>query len=126
VQIHPFVKEAAPYFKTADLVITQAGHSTAMELLTLGTPSLIVPDTLQIEQENNARRMVELGVALKMEYEDLEDRSQAALCSNIQKLLDSPEFGERTREFSEMAAEVHGAKKAANHLREFAHRLSAY
>ncbi len=127
VQIHPFVKEAAPYFKAADLVITQAGHSTAMELLTLGTPSLIVPDSLQIEQENNARRMVELGVSLKMEYEDfLVDSSQAALRWNIQKLLESPEFGARTREFSDRAAEVHGAKEAANHLREFAHRLSAY
>lgn len=125
VQIHPFVQEAAPYFKAADLVITQAGHSTAMELLTLGKPSLIVPDAQQIEQENNARRMVELGVSLKMEYDELELGSHA-FCQHIQQLLDSPGFGERTREFAAMAAEIHGAARAAQHLREFAHRLSAY
>lgn len=126
VQIHAFVKDAAPYFKAADVVITQAGHSTAMELLTLGKPSLIIPDTLQIEQENNARRMVELGLALKMEYHELEDGHQASLRETIQRLLESPEFGERAREFAAMAAEIHGAETAADHLREFAHRLSAY
>jgi UDP-N-acetylglucosamine--N-acetylmuramyl-(pentapeptide) pyrophosphoryl-undecaprenol N-acetylglucosamine transferase len=126
VQIHPFVKEAAPYFKAADLVISQAGHSTAMELLTLGKPSLIVPDSQQIEQENNARRMSELGVSLSMSYSELGDESRLALRHNIETLLASPQFEERNREFAQMAAETHGALKAANHLREFAHRLSAY
>jgi len=126
VQIYPFVKEAAPYFKAADLVITQAGHSTAMELLTLGCPSLIVPDSQQIEQENNASRMAELGVSLTMPYEDLMDEAQAELRDKLQTLLDSPEFLVRSREFAEMAAERQGAVTAAQHLREFAHRLSAY
>ncbi|WP_303674123.1 glycosyltransferase [Vampirovibrio chlorellavorus] len=125
-QIHPFVKEAAPYFKAADLVITQAGHSTAMELLTLGKPSLIVPDSQQIEQENNASRMLELGVSLTMSYQALSDSSQRALCANIERLLGDPEFETRTREFATMAAEIHGARRAAEHLKEFAHRLSAY
>jgi uncharacterized protein (TIGR00661 family) len=126
VQVHPFVKEAAPYFKAADLVITQAGHSTAMELLTLGKPSLIIPDSQQIEQENNARRMEELGVSLTMAYSELEDESQLALRDNIQELLESPDFEIRNREFAAMAAEIHGSAQAARHLREFAHRLSAY
>lgn len=126
VQIHPFVKEAAPYFKAADLVITQAGHSTAMELLTLGKRSLIVPDAQQIEQENNARRMEELGVALTMQYDDLIAGGQDMLRAKMQELLESDRFGERCGELARMAAEVHGAATAANHLREFAHRLSAY
>lgn len=126
VRIHPFVKEAAPYFKAADLVITQAGHSTAMELLTLGKPSLIVPDAQQIEQENNAKRMLELGVALTIEYEDLENPTQFSLCEKIQQVLDTPAFGLQAQRFAAMAAEVHGSRQAAEHLREFAHRLSAY
>lgn len=126
VQIHPFVKEAAPYFKAADLVITQAGHSTAMELLTLGKPCLVVPDAHQIEQENNARRLAELGVALVMRYDELEAPGQAMFRENIQHLLETPSFGLRASEMAGMAARVHGAAQAANHLRQFAHRLSAY
>ncbi len=126
VTIHPFVKEAAPYFKAADLVITQAGHSTAMELLTLGKPSLIVPDAHQIEQENNAARMAELGVALNMQYDQLEDASQATLRNTIQTLLNTPAYGDRAQAMAEKAQAIHGAANAARHLREFAHRLSAY
>jgi UDP-N-acetylglucosamine--N-acetylmuramyl-(pentapeptide) pyrophosphoryl-undecaprenol N-acetylglucosamine transferase len=126
VQIHSFVKEAAPYFKAADLVITQAGHSTAMELLTLGRASLIIPDSQQIEQENNASRMAELEVSLTLAYEDLIEGSQADLRHKIQLLLDSPEFTDRAQVFSAMAAQSQGAVTAARHLREFAHRLSAY
>jgi uncharacterized protein (TIGR00661 family) len=126
VHIFPFVKEAAPYFKAADLVITQAGHSTAMELLTLGKPSIIVPDTHQIEQENNAGRMAELGVSLKMGYDELDDEMQRPLQENIRRLLETPVFAERSRTFAAMAAETQGAQRAADHLREFAHRLSAY
>jgi uncharacterized protein (TIGR00661 family) len=126
VQVHSFVKEAAPYFKAADLVITQAGHSTAMELLTLGKPSLIVPDAQQIEQENNAKRMVELGLSLQMGYDELGQGSLTTFCKHIEHLLDTPHFGEKTCEFATMAAEIHGATQAAKHLREFAHRLSAY
>jgi UDP-N-acetylglucosamine--N-acetylmuramyl-(pentapeptide) pyrophosphoryl-undecaprenol N-acetylglucosamine transferase len=126
VQVHPFVKEAAPYFKAADLVITQAGHSTAMELLTLGKPSLIVPDSQQIEQENNASRMAEVGVSLTMSYNDLINTRQISLKDNIQTLLASPAFGIRSQEFAAMANQIQGSVQAAEHLREFAHRLSAY
>ncbi len=126
VQIHSFVQLAAPYFKAADLVITQAGHSTAMELLTLGKPCLIVPDSNQIEQENNARRMVELGVALKIEYNELNSPNQQIFRTRIQQLLDDPAFGEHAGTMAAKAAEIHGAQKAAVHLQEFAHRLSAY
>ena len=42
-----FADNPAKYYLNADLVITQAGHSTAMELITLGIPMLVVPDTGQ-------------------------------------------------------------------------------
>lgn len=126
LQVHPFVKEAAPYFKAADLVITQAGHSTAMELLTLGKPSLLVPDSQQVEQENNACRMAELGVSLAMSYDALSDENQGRLRDVVSHLLESRTFAERSAEFAAMADEAQGAEFAAHHLREFAHRLTAY
>lgn len=126
VSIHPFVKNAAPYFKAADLIITQAGHSTAMELLTLGKPSLIVPDNRQIEQENNASRMAALGVSLKMEYDELDEPEQKSLENNIRELLESRQYVERSQHFAQMAKELDAARTAALHLQEFAHRLSAY
>lgn len=125
LEVHKFVKDAAPYFKAADLVITQAGHSTAMELLTLGKPSLIIPDAQQIEQENNAARMQELGVSKTVSYQQLE-AGPKILRNTVEELLHTPCYSNNSQAFAKMAAESYGARFAANHLREFARRLSAY
>ncbi|MGD9580273.1 MAG: glycosyltransferase, partial [Vampirovibrionia bacterium] len=71
VKIMGLVPCIASYYKSASLIITQAGHSTAMEIATLGKPALVVPDKKQIEQENNSRRLCELGVATQINYDDL-------------------------------------------------------
>lgn len=126
VLLHQSVKSSAPYFKAADLVITQAGHSTAMELLTLGKPSIIVPDTKQIEQENNAGRMAELGVAEVLDYDDLLDTRQLSLKHRIQTVLQTASYRENAEAMAEKACEVNGAEMTARFLQEYAHRLLAY
>ncbi len=117
------VKECAAHFKAADVVITQAGHSTAMELLTLGKPSIVVPDTRQIEQENNAKRMVELGVSLKVEYHQLE---HGLLSDALEAVFCEPSFRIRAEAMATKAHAIRGAATAANVLRDYAHRLLAY
>ncbi|MEM0950602.1 MAG: glycosyltransferase [Cyanobacteria bacterium P01_H01_bin.74] len=120
-----FVKDAAPYFKAADVVITQAGHSTAMELLTLGKPAVIVPDAQQIEQENNALRMQELGVCKVVSYQELVDNNKA-LKEALEMVLNGPCYSSKSAEFSQLAKEQHGADYTYKHIAEFARRLSAY
>jgi UDP-N-acetylglucosamine--N-acetylmuramyl-(pentapeptide) pyrophosphoryl-undecaprenol N-acetylglucosamine transferase len=127
VTIHGTVKNAAPYFKGADLVITQAGHSSAMELLTLGKPSIVVPDAKQIEQENNAERLAVLGVSKVVEHGQLEQGIKGeALGNAIDEILSTPSYQENADRLAGMARDIHGAKQAANVLREYAHRLLAY
>ena len=126
VTIHPFVQNCAPYFKAADVVITQAGHSTAMELLTLGTPSVIVPDSNQIEQENNAQRMKELGASYLVTYDDLKDMSTNQLKVALETVLETPSYQLATESLSKMAEDIHGAKNTAELIRNYAHRLAAY
>lgn len=126
VVLHTQIQAAAPYFKAADMVITQAGHSTAMELLTLGKPSLIIPDTRQIEQENNAARLAKLGVSEMMTYDDLLSPSQPLLKLAIERILSTPSYQERAQAMAAHAAELHGAKHTAQLLQDYAHRLLAY
>ncbi len=119
------VHDAAPLFKAADCVITQAGHSTAMELITLGIPSLVVPDMLQSEQENNARRMEELGVGLRVEYEDLKPHP-SVLAKSLDMLLTQPRYKRSVDQLSQKSANLKGSQRAATLLTEYAHRLLAY
>ncbi len=123
VRITGMVPDIASYLKAADLVITQAGHSTAMELLTLGKPSIIIPDLKQIEQENNASRMSEMEVAIIISYEDL---SANKLADSIYNMLNEPKFAQNAEKFKEMAKNIQGSKKAAEVLREYSSRLQYY
>ena len=123
VTLHGLVPDCSSFFKSARLVLTQAGHSTAMELLTLGVPSLIVPDSMQIEQENNAQRMVELGVSMKLTHDELE---QGLMTSTVEAALETPSLRERSQAIAEQAKALNGSVQAANVLKEYAGRLKAY
>lgn len=120
VKIIERVPNLASHLKAADLVVTQAGHSTAMELLTLGKPSIIVPDLKQTEQENNAMRMAEFEVGIKLEYTEL---SPVKLSDSIKNVLSDSKYKENAEKFAAMAEEIEGRKKAAQVLREYSTRL---
>src|SRR5205807_2126410 len=111
------------YYKAADLVITQAGHSTIMELLSLGKPSLLVPDYKQIEQECNALRMVELGVGSQLTYPELTGES---LASRIQHHLQSRTYEANANRMSRLARQLDGAHRVAQIVHDYASRVIAY
>jgi len=121
--LKPMVPQIAPYLKAADLVITQAGHSTAMELLTLGKPSVIVPDAKQKEQENNASRMQEMELAVVKSYDELSDEN---LVEAIKEVLSNPKYKINAENYRDMAKKVQGSKKAAEVIREYSSRLQYY
>lgn len=123
VRLVGLVPNLAEYLKAADLVITQAGHSTAMELLTLGKPAVIVPDLRQTEQENNAKRMAELDLAKIISYDDL---STISLIENINKVLNESKYAENAEKFAVMAEKIQGRREAAKVLKEYAGRLLSY
>lgn len=123
VKIKGMVADIAPYMKAADLVITQAGHSTAMELLTLGKPSVIIPDFKQIEQENNALRMQETGVAEVIHYGNL---SPEKIVDAVRKVLSESKYSKKAADYGETAKNIQGSQKAAEVLREYSSRLQYY
>lgn len=123
VTVKGVVNNIANYMKAADIVITQAGHSTAMELLTLGKPSVIIPDLKQIEQENNASRMQELGVSKTVVYDEL---SCDRLMKDIKSMLSDSSYSQKAEAFSVLAKEIQGRQKAAAILRDYSSRLQKY
>jgi len=123
VKLRGMTPNLAQYLKAADLVITQAGHSTAMELLTLGKPSIIVPDLRQTEQENNASRMAELEVAKIIRYDELSVRK---LSDTVKIMLKDPCFAQNAEKFAIMASKIKGRKNAAKVLCDYSGRLHCY
>ncbi len=123
VRINDFTDTPERYYKAADLVVTQAGHSTAMELLSLGKQSLLVPDHKQTEQESNASRMVELGAATQIGYPEL---SGAALATRIQHHLQTRTHELNAMRLARFADKLGGARRVAEVVTEYALRVMAY
>lgn len=118
-----FVDNPSEYYLNADLVISQAGHSTSMELLTLGIPILVVPDSSQVEQLSNAKRLCELGVATKISYKDL---TVDNLFSQIEYMLSEPMFLNQAKNISKIARSYLAEKEAARIIRDYSTRVQAY
>lgn len=119
------VSNAPSYYKAADAIITQAGHSTAMELLTLGVPSVVVPDQRQIEQENNAKRLDELGVSIQVTYDQLEHEPHA-LSSALDNLLKQDSYRRKALQFQKKSIAQQGASHIRTLFDEYAQRLVTY
>lgn len=123
VRLLEFTDNPESYYKSADLVVTQAGHSTAMELLSLGKQSILVPDFKQIEQESNAMRMVELNVSTQLSYPELNGEN---LAYRIQHHLKTRGYENNAMRFARKASELDGARSIAKLLSDYAQRVIAY
>jgi len=123
VNIRGMIPDISSYLKTADIVIAQAGHSTAMEILSFGKPSIIVPDLNQIEQENNAKRMAELQVSEVISHPQL---TVGKLYDCIQKVMKDDKYKKNAEVFAIMSKELDAKRRVADILREYSMRLHRY
>jgi uncharacterized protein (TIGR00661 family) len=103
-----FLPDITPYLLAADLVVTQAGHSTAMELITYGKPSILIPDAGQIEQESNAKAMKELRAAETLNYQQLDQLPQT-----ITRILKTPQYRQSAEKLSSCSARLQGIRHAS-------------
>jgi uncharacterized protein (TIGR00661 family) len=123
VHLKGMIPDISPYLKAADIVIAQAGHSTAMEILSLGKPSIIVPDLNQIEQENNAKRMKELEVSEVLTQDELEVHK---LFDCIQKVMNEEKYKKNAQLFATMSKEMDAKRRVAEILTDYSMRLHRY
>jgi len=123
VSVRGMIPDISSYLKTADIVIAQAGHSTAMEILSLGKPSIIIPDLNQIEQENNAKRMAELQVSEIITHECL---TEEKMFDCIQKVMKDEKYKKNAQVFAIMSKELDARRRVADILSEYAMRLHRY
>ncbi|MEI8128847.1 MAG: glycosyltransferase, partial [bacterium] len=123
VNLQGMLPDISSYLKTADIIIAQAGHSTAMEILSFGKPSIIVPDLNQIEQENNAGRMAELEVSEVITHDVL---TVHKMFDCIQKVMKNEKYKKNAEFFATMSKEMNAKKRVADILSEYAMRLHRY
>lgn len=122
-RISGFCEDISPYMSAAQLIIAQAGHSTAMEIVTIGKPALIIPVKGQVEQEYNAGRMKELGICETLDYESF---NSEGLYEKLHMMLNEKRFQEKARQYSILSRTMKGSRKAAEIILELSSRIKCY
>ncbi|MGP4003111.1 macrolide family glycosyltransferase [Streptomyces sp. 8N706] len=108
VEVHAWVPQLA-VLKQADAFITHAGMGGSNEGLLTGVPMIAVPQGA--EQYNNADRLVELGVARRI---DTPDATAEALRTALIELTADQEVTRRSAQLSAQARAEGGTTRAAD------------
>ncbi|WP_067682150.1 macrolide family glycosyltransferase [Nocardia miyunensis] len=108
VEVHPWIPQRA-ILAQADALITHAGMGGCGEGLRAGVPMIAVPQAA--EQFINADRLVELGVARRI---DTQDATAQNLRSALHDLVTAPEVTRRSAQLSVEARAEGGTTRAAD------------
>ncbi|MFI5648968.1 macrolide family glycosyltransferase [Kitasatospora sp. NPDC051705] len=108
VEVHPWVPQFA-VLQQADAFVTHAGMGGCSEGLYCGVPMIAVPQAA--DQFENADRLVELGVARRL---DTADATPAALRTAVLELTADQKVADRLAELSAQVRAGGGAARAAD------------
>lgn len=75
--------------KVVDVVMCRSGHGTIAKALAFSKPLILIPTPDHTEQYGNAKRMVQLGVAIMLDQKTL---NRERLSGSIEEILQSPKF----------------------------------
>ncbi|WP_423793310.1 MJ1255/VC2487 family glycosyltransferase [Methanocaldococcus indicus] len=71
IKIIPFTTEMDKLMRNAEVIVSHGGHSTIMESLCFGKPLVVIPDLDHPEQNNNAKKVDDLGCGIYLTYNEL-------------------------------------------------------
>ncbi len=106
IEIIPLSTDMEKLMKNAKIIVSHGGHSTIMEALYLGKPLIVVPDKDHPEQNNNAKKVDELGCGIFLDYEELE-----MLEVVLEEVLNNPSYKENAQKMKKLTQRYEGKKK---------------
>lgn len=112
-----FLGDIMEWMKLSDFLVSLAGHTTSMEIASLGIPSLMVPIENHPEQLKNAMKMKNYGIA---QVENMATLTSRKLSENINQLLESQDLKENAEKTRNIFSRYNGTENAVNIIRSCA------
>ena len=83
-----FLDNMMEWMKISDVIVTLAGHTTIMEIISLGIPNIIIPIDNHPEQLKNAVNIKKYGISIVKELKNLDPNK---ISKDINRLLNDSE-----------------------------------
>ena len=110
-----FLDNMMEWMKISDVIVTLAGHTTIMEIVSLGIPNIIIPIDNHPEQLKNAVNIEKYGISIVKELKNLDPDK---ISIDINRLLNDSEITERAETVKEMFSHYHGTDDAVKIIME--------
>jgi len=109
--VYQWLPNHSEFLKACDLVISRPGHTTLMEAICFHKPLLLIPTPNHTEQQGNAARASELGIAEVLSQESI---TSANLKSHIELMLMTDDYKRKLEEIERKVPCMDGAEAAVN------------
>ena len=109
-----FLGDIMEWMKLSDFLVSLAGHTTSMEIASLGIPSLMVPIENHPEQLKNAKKMESYGIA---QVEKMNTLTSPGLSERINTLLEDQDLQKNAATVKKIFSQYNGTENAASIIR---------
>ena len=104
-----FLDNMMEWMKISDVIVSLAGHSTVMEVISLGIPNIIVPIDNHPEQLKNAVNIERYGISIVL---DIKKLSPFEIAEDINRLINDLSILERAEIVREKFSKYNGTSDA--------------
>jgi len=112
-----FLDNMMEWMNISDLVISLAGHTTTMELASLGIPNILVPIDNHPEQAKNALNMEKYGISI---VNNLKELNPADFAANINSALNNEKLKRNAEIVKRKFSKYNGTKNTIKIISEYA------
>ncbi len=110
-----FLDNMMEWIKISDVIVTLAGHTTIMEIVSLGIPNIIIPIDNHPEQLKNAVNIKKYGISIVKELKNLDPNE---ISEDINRLLNDSEIIKRAETVKQKFSQYHGTDDAVKIIME--------
>ena len=105
-----FIEDIMEWIKLSDIVVSLAGHTTSMELASLGVPSILVPIDNHPEQLKNALNMEKYGISGVKKINELNSKN---LAEDINNILHNDDLTRKAKVIKKEFSKYNGTENAS-------------
>ncbi|MHA1409455.1 MAG: glycosyltransferase [Candidatus Odinarchaeia archaeon] len=119
ITIYNWVSDRYSILKTADIVISKAGHNTIAECFYYGKPMVLVPTPAHSEHQGNAKAVYKMGVARVIQQREL---TYETLLSNIEYVLNDSNTNNKIKRIQKFVSKINAVQAVIDKIDYYANK----